>query len=136
MAALTANRNTPSRSGDLREPPVKGATTIFQGAMVAIDASGAAVPAASVAALKVIGRAENAVDNSAGATGDRRVKARPGIFRFDNSAAGDLIGLKDVGSPCYAVDDHTVALTSNSAARPVAGTIFDVDDLGVWVKFS
>ncbi|KQO53078.1 hypothetical protein [Methylobacterium sp. Leaf85] len=136
MAALTTNRLTRNRSGDLREPLVKANAVIFAGAMAAIDASGFAVPAASVAAHRVLGMAERQSDNTGGANGAIRVPVRTGIFQFDNSASADLIGLKDIGQPCYVVDDHTVALTSNSAARPVAGTIFDVDQLGVWVEFS
>ncbi|TXN71647.1 hypothetical protein [Methylobacterium sp. WL6] len=136
MAALTANRNTVSRSGSLREPPVKGGVKIYAGAMVAIDASGLGIPAAAVAALRVIGRSEDLVDNTAGANGDVRAKVTTGIFAYGNSSGADLIGLKDVGQPCYAVDDQTVALTDSAAARPRAGTIFDVDQLGVWVKFS
>lgn len=136
MAASTANRSTPSRPGSMREPPVKAATKIFAGVMVAIDATSLAVPAAAVAAHRVIGRSSDLVDNSAGANGDLRVSTQAGTFQFDNSAGADLIALKDIGQPCYVVDDHTVALTSASAARPIAGTIFDVDELGVWVKIS
>lgn len=136
MAALTTNRLTRNRSGDLREPPVKASAVIFAGAMAAVDASGFAVPAASVAAHRVLGMAERQSDNTGGANGAIRVPVRTGIFQYDNSASADLIGLKDIGQPCYVVDDHTVALTSNSAARPIAGTIFDVDQLGVWVEFS
>lgn len=136
MAALTADRNTPARPGDLREPPVKAGAVLFAGAMAAIDAAGLAVPAASVAAHRVIGRVDQRADNTASADGAIRVRVQRGIFRFGNSGGGDLIGLKDVGQPCYVVDDQTVALTSNSSARPVAGTIFDVDADGVWVRFS
>lgn len=136
MAALTADRNTVARPGDLREPPVKANALIFVGAMVAIDATGFAVPAAAVAALRVIGRADQRADNTGGADGALRIRTHRGVFRYGNSAAADLIGLKDIGQPCYAVDDQTVALTSNSGARPQAGTIFDVDADGVWVRFS
>lgn len=135
MAALTADRNTPQRTGDRREPPVKGATKIYAGAMVAIDSTGVAVPAGATATLKVIGRACQQVDNSAGADGDLRVPVDTGIHRYDNSGSTDAITLADVNASCYAVDDHTVAKTSNSSARPVAGLIFDVDAQGVWVKF-
>ena len=136
MAALTANRNTPSRTSNVREVPVKAATRILQGAMAAVDANGLGVPASAVATLRVLGRAEGLFDNSGGANGDIRARIGAGNYRWDNSAAGDLIGLKDIGQPCYAVDDHTVALTNGSGARPVAGTIYDVDALGVWVKHS
>lgn len=136
MAALTADRNTPQRPAQRREPPVKGSTKIYAGAMTAIDTTGNAVPAGATATLKVIGRASQQVDNSAGADGDLRVPVDAGVFRFDNSSSTDALTLADVGASCYAVDDHTVAKTSNSSARPVAGTVFDVDALGVWVKFS
>jgi hypothetical protein len=135
MTALTSDRNTPQRSGDNRNLPVKAATTIFAGSMAAIDATGYLVPAASVAALKVVGRNERQVVNP-GANGDARADVKTGIFRFSNSASTDAITLADVNSSCYAVDDQTVAKTSNSSARPVAGTIFDVDDQGVWVKIT
>ena len=50
--------------------------------------------------------------------------------------ADDAIALTEVGKPCYVVDDQTVAKTNNAGARPVAGTVFDVDAQGVWVEFS
>ena len=133
MAALTAPRSTVERSGTTRQPPVKAATQIFQGAMVAIDGSGFAVPAAATATLKVIGRAEDTANNTAGANGDIDVRVSVGIYRWQNSAAGDAITRAHIGADCYAVDDQTVALTSATNTRPRAGKIFDVDSLGVWV---
>ncbi|MCF1485021.1 hypothetical protein FS800_23110 [Agrobacterium vitis] len=133
MTALTADRNTPQRSGDNRTLPVKGLTTLFAGAMVALDPNGMLVPATSLPNLKIVGRNERQIVN-AGADGSVSAEVKTGIFRFANSAAPDAIALADIGSNCYAVDDQTVAKTSNSSARPVAGTIFDVDDQGVWVK--
>lgn len=136
MAALSTDRNTPTRPTTTREPPVKAATILYAGSMGAIDANGLAVPASALSTLRVLGRTEARADNLAGANGDIRVKIGTGTFRFDNSSSADLIGLKDVGSPCYVVDDHTVALTSAAGVRPVAGTIFDVEPLGVWVRFT
>ena len=136
MTALTGDRNTPESLGGMREPPVKANTKIYAGAMVAIDASSWAVPAATATTLKVIGRAEAQADNSAGANGDINVKVKSGRFRFGNSSSADLIARKDIGSTCYAVDDQTVALTNGSGTRSAAGTIYDVDTFGVWVTFS
>ncbi len=136
MAALTAGRNTPRRSGYTRDIPVKAATTIYPGAMVAIDAAGYAVPAATAATLKVIGRAERLADNAAGGDGDKMVRVATGVFQYRNSSAGDAIALTDVGATCYAVDDQTVAKTSDTGARSAAGIVFDVDAQGVWVRFS
>lgn len=136
MVALTADRNTPARGGDTREPGVAANAVIHAGAMIGLNASGFAVPMATAAGLKAIGRAERAVDNTGGANGARRIPARAGVFRYANSTAADAITLGDIGADCYAVDDQTVAKTSGSSTRSVAGTVFDVDDLGVWVKFS
>ncbi|HSI41771.1 MAG TPA: hypothetical protein VLA00_14605 [Xanthobacteraceae bacterium] len=135
MAALTADRNTPARSGDIREVPVKAAAKIYAGALAMIDASGWAVPGATATTLKGAGRAEAQADNTGGADGAISVRIRTGIFRFANSAAGDLIARADIGANCYAVDDQTVAKTNGTNTRSVAGVIYDVDALGVWVKF-
>jgi len=136
MAALTADRNTPTRSGDHRSFPVKSATKIYAGALVCIDSSGRAVPGTTATGLVAVGRAPSLVDNSAGADGDLRIEVERGIFRFDNSAAGDAIAVTDIGATVYVVDDHTVAKTSATSTRSAAGTVFDVDALGVWIKFA
>lgn len=135
MTAPTQDRNTAQRSGDSRNFPVKAGTTVYAGAMVAIDATGVLVPASATATLKIVGRNERRIVNS-GADGAMQADVKTGIFRFANSTATDAITLADIGASAYAVDDQTVAKTSNSAARPVAGTIFDVDDQGVWIKIS
>ncbi|SDA39196.1 hypothetical protein [Mesorhizobium qingshengii] len=136
MAALTKGRNTLERSGDITEPPVKGATKIFAGGLVAINASGLAVPMATVTTLVGLGRAEQTVDNSAGADGDKNVRVGRGIYKFANSSAGDLITRSDIGATCYGVDDQTVAKTNGTNTRSPAGKIHDVDADGVWVKFN
>lgn len=135
MAALTKGRNTPSRSGDMRELPVKAATKLYAGGLTAIDTSGRAVPMTVSTTLKGVGRAEADFDNSTGADGDVRARIGRGIYRYANSAAGDLITQADIGNSCYGVDDQTVAKTNGTNTRSVAGTIHDVDALGVWVDF-
>ncbi len=136
MAALTKGRNTPERSGDERALPVDGGSVIYAGAMVALNAAGFLVPFAVATTLKSAGRAEQAVDNAAGADGDKTCRVRSGVFRFGNSTAGDLITRADIGADCYGVDDQTVAKTNGTNTRSVAGKIWDVDAQGVWVRFS
>lgn len=53
MAALTAARDTVEISNGARHLvlPVKGNTTIYQGALVALDANGYAVPGSKAATL-------------------------------------------------------------------------------------
>ena len=60
MAALTSSRNTPEMSdfGRMQMYPVEANTTVYLGSMVALNANGNAVPAASTAGLRLVGRAE------------------------------------------------------------------------------
>jgi hypothetical protein len=134
MTALTADRDTSRREHVLRNFPVKGAAKIFAGSIVCLDATGFAVKGATSTTLKAVGRAEEQVDNTSGADGALRISVMPGVFRFANSSAGDLIALLDVESPCYLVDDQTVAKTTGGATRSQAGIVRDVDAGGVWVE--
>jgi hypothetical protein len=135
MVALTAPRNTPAVLGDVRAFPLAANGKVFGGAMVAITAAGYAAGATATVANVTVGRADETVDNTGGVNGAKKVKVRRGVFRFANSAAGDLIAITDVGKPCYVVDDQTVAKTDAAGTRPKAGTVFDVDAQGVWVEF-
>lgn len=133
--ALAQDRMTPQRSGDNRTFPVAAATTLFAGALVCLNSSGYLVPGSASTTLKCVGRNERKIVN-AGSAGDVSAEVKTGIFRFANSASGDLIAKADIGADCYVVDDQTVAKTNGSSSRSVAGKIFDVDDQGVWVKIS
>lgn len=133
MAALTKDRQTPERSGKEFGFPVKAATRIFAGALVVLD-GGYAAPGRTATGLKAVGRAEAHADNTSGSAGAIDVPVRAGVFRFDNSTAGDLIARTDITADAYIVDDQTVAKTDGSSTRSKAGRIVDVDDLGVWVQ--
>lgn len=133
MTALTKDRNTPARAGDVFHPLVKAAALIHAGAFVCLDANGWAVPASTALGLVPIGRAGERADNSDGLDGDIRVKVLRGVFRWENSAAGDAITQASIGDAAYLVDDQTVAKTDGGGTRSRAGSIIDVDDQGVWV---
>jgi hypothetical protein len=136
MPALIGDRDTKTKEGVQFAFPLKAATQIFAGAMGAIDATGFAVPAAAVVTHKVVGPAMDRYNNLTGANGDIKGEFRRGVAaRYNNSTAGDLVVLADVGALCYVVDDNTVAKTSATNTRPAAGKIVDVDALGVWVDF-
>lgn len=134
MTALAGDRNTPRAEGDIKSL-LMSASLIYAGAIVCRNATGYATKGAVAATLVGVGRAEERVDNSGGAAGDKRIRVRPGIFRFGNSASGDLITIADIGKPAYVVDDQTVAKTSASGTRSIAGFVDGVDDTGVWVEF-
>lgn len=135
MAALSADRSTPELlSPRERVLPVAASVKIYAGSIVCINAAGYATKGATATGLVAVGRAEEAVDNSTGAAGDKSVRAKRGIFRFTNSAGGDAIGRAEIGSTCYVVDDQTVAKTSAANTRSPAGKVYDVDGQGVWVE--
>lgn len=133
MAALTADRDTKRRGGDLLSLKAAAAKKYYAGALVARDDNGRATPGAVATTLRGVGRVTETVDNSAGADDALNVPIEKGIFRWENSTSADLIALADIGNDCYIVDDQTVAKTNGTSTRSVAGKVFDVDSLGVWV---
>lgn len=136
MAALTKGRNTPERLPARREFPVKAGVRIFQGAQVAVDASGRAVPMTTATGLRGVGRAEAEYDNRLGSDGSLTAVVATGTFVFANSASADAITKADIGADCYGVDDQTVAKTSATNTRSIAGKVFDVTSEGVSVTYS
>ena len=134
MAALTMERDTPEimNGGRLLALPVKGGVTIYQGAIVALDADGYAVPGIKAAGLTAVGRAEETVTNP-GADGAETVKALRGVFVYANSAtAADKVTAKHLLQPCYIEDDQTV--TTAAAGASVAGLVLRADENGVAVQ--
>ena len=132
MAALTNVRDTSELGGKYIALPVKGATTIYQGSIVAIDATGYAIPGKKATGLKAAGRAEETVENKGG-DGEAVIRVARGVFVFDNTAtAANKITAAHVLKPCYMEDDHTVTALATGAS--VAGTVIRVDDEGVAVE--
>lgn len=133
MSALIADRNTARREDGLRDIGVGAAQKIFAGALLCRNATGFGVRGATSTTLVALGRAEEQVDNSAGADGALTITYRQGCFKFANSAAGDLITAADIGNTAYIVDDQTVAKTNGTNTRSAAGKIDSVEADGVWV---
>lgn len=133
MAELTAARDTSEISNGARHLilPVKGSTTIYQGALVALDASGYAVPGSKAATLTAAGRAEETVANT-GADGEVSIRVARGVFVFDNATDAGKLTAAHVLKPCYIADDQTVTATADGAS--VAGLVIRVDDSGVAVE--
>jgi hypothetical protein len=124
------------RDGNSISVPVAASVKIYAGALVARDASGNATPGATATGILGLGRAESQADNSSGSAGDISVEVRKGVFKYENSSGGDEITGAEIGSDCYIVDDQTVAKTDGTSTRSVAGTVFEVEADGVWVKFN
>lgn len=132
---LSRERNT-IQIGDglIREIGVKTNTKIFAGALVVND-GGVAAPGRTATGLVCLGRAEQTVDNTGGADNAVRVRVRRGVFGFKNKA-DDAIVAADIGKDCYLVDDETVAKTSATNTRSVAGKVFSIDGDTVFVDFA
>lgn len=135
MPALTTERDTRERNGDLLSLAAAAGVVLFAGAMAALDGGGFATPGATAINLRGMGRVKETVDNSTGTPGDVTVEIEKGIFRFGNLGGPDGITAADIGNDCYMVDDQTVARNDGGLTRSVAGTVFDVDAQGVWVEF-
>jgi hypothetical protein len=139
MSALVLERLT--KSAGLTSArcthPVKANVKVLKGGMVAIDSAGRAMPAgaASGGSVVALGKASATINNLTGselggAAGAADVEIECGIHYWENSASSDEIAADDVGLPCYVVDDQTVALTSSSGTRIIAGIIKEVTAAG------
>jgi hypothetical protein len=129
-AALTAERDTPQRSGESISATMASNVIIYAGGMVALDSNGLAAPAADTAGHKVIGRARATVDNrTAVYSAAKTIAIDRGVFRWANA---DAIVAADIGQLAYVTDDQTVNQTGGGQAI-IAGAIVDVDAVGVWV---
>ncbi len=108
---------------------------IFKGALVGIDSAGRAMPGGLISAgcLSALGKASATYDNLTGselggAAGACDVEVEYGLFQYDNSEGGDAIAADDVGKVVFVVDDHAVALTSDTDTRGIAGLVTEVRD--------
>ena len=131
MTAQSQARSVVEQAGVYSHPPVKGATTIHQGALVVMDA-GVAVPGRTALNLTTVGVAETTVVN-AGADGAKTVQTKRGCFKFANLGADPVVAA-DIQKDCYIADDQTVAKTSGTNTRSIAGKVVAVESDGVFVR--
>jgi hypothetical protein len=134
MTALTADRATAERQGDEFAYDVAASVVCRAGGIAVLDASGNVKPAVEATGLVCVGMFHETVDNGSGAAAAVKATVRSGVFRFGNSSSTDAIAKAQIGDTCYLVDDQTVAKTDATGTRSAAGTIVDVDSVGVWVR--
>ncbi len=132
MAALTQDRNTTRKAGGQAAYPVAAGVKIYAGAMVCLNASGYAVPAADIVGLKFVGVSRQYVDNTGGANGAQTVLVwKEGVFDFEASG----MTAADVGKPVFVSDDQTVALSTTNAVG--CGIITEVESATkVWIDIA
>lgn len=141
MTALATERLTTTQMGaqsarNMGSLPVAASTKIYAGSMVGLNSSGYLVPVSAAQGIKPVGRAEETVDNTSGANAALNCEVRLGTFKFANSSSTDALTQTDVGQLCFAVDDQTVARTSDKGKRMPAGELVQVDSDGVFVDMT
>lgn len=141
MTALAQERMTDA-AGTAGHPSrgtygIKANTRVFKGAIVCLDSAGRAMPGDTIAngALFAVGKSSTTIDNRTGSTlggaaDAADVEVEFGVFGFEN---GDSIAASDVGAIAYVVDDQTVAKSSSTGARCIAGVITEVRGTQVFV---
>jgi len=134
--ALTKDRNTLRREGENAAGGLVAGVTVFGGAIVMRTSAGFLTKGQTATGLVGVGCSDEHKVGGA-VNGDTRLEYRPGRFLLKNSTSTDAITIADIGKPAYAVDDETVAKTSGTNTRSIAGFVEDVDAAtgGVWVRF-
>jgi len=121
LTALSDSYDAERKDGVLVVYKVAGGAAIYKGAMVALDASGFAIPAADASGLLFVGYAYENADNAEGDDGDVSVRVwKDGSFLAAKASAAQ----GDLGKAAYVVDDNTVALSATHSV--LAGTIVEV----------
>lgn len=117
----------PEKLGQSYGYGVLAGVKLYGRAIVGITSTKLAVPAGHGSAVKLIGLAEERVDNSAGADGDVKVRVKKGLFLIPLSAT-----VANIGAAVYATADDTFTLTASTNLQ--IGVIDAVDADGTWLK--
>ena len=135
MSAATANRVTEfkdMKGAIYSEYKVAASTTIYQGTLVMLNTSGYLVPAADTASCKVVGLADEKVDNSAGSNGDLTCRV---VSNCTAKMTASSVAISNLDAPLlYVVDDQTVDETTpaNSVKAGIHVTPF-ISATEAWV---
>ncbi len=131
-----SDRNTARKNGTAIGLKLAAGTKIDAGNMVAVNAAGFAVPAASSADLVVMGISQETVDNTAGADGDAVVEiSRKQVFCLSNVSGPRAVTQAHVGQEVYVVDAVTVD-SAGGSVQIKAGICLGVEPDGVWVEIN
>jgi hypothetical protein len=113
--------------------PVKAAEIIYQGVLVGYDPANSQAQSADPAmpaTARVVGFAEETIDNRTGAKGDLKIKPFAAVGRVKND--GNLTAAH-LFKACRVVDDHTVGLPAGTDADRPAGLLIGLDGDFCWV---
>lgn len=122
-----AERNLTMQDGVIIYPAM-AAVKIEAGNLVCANASGYAATAADSANFTILGRAEETVDNSAGAAGDLKIKVRRlRAYWLANDATAPLT-VADIGKKTACIKDSGTVQTAAGATNDiVVGKVLEID---------
>lgn len=130
--ALTADKLIEYTEGVELAFLMEEAVKIYGGSFVCVNAAGYAIPGADATGLIFEGIANEQVDNSSGADGDKSVVLRRrGLVK---ATLGNTITIANVGDNVFIVDDETVDLTAYTTYDIFCGTIAGfIDGTHAWI---
>jgi hypothetical protein len=132
--ALSADRNTPHKDGQVVPVPVAANAKCFAGGLAVANATGYGAPGSAALNLNYLGRFEENKDNTGGVDGALTVMVRrKKAFKWKNSGT-DAVDQSCLGKVCYIEDDETVSKTNDGGARSQCGVVVGIDSDGVWVE--
>jgi hypothetical protein len=133
MANVTAQRSTkrlhvPAFEYEV-EMTVRSGVTLYAGAMVGIDSTGALNKAGTAGNTCVLGRLKHPPkDGYIVGDGVKRARVECGVLCYNNSGT-DAVDADDVGKLCFVEDDQTVSETGSTTAI-TAGIVFALNPPG------
>lgn len=130
--ALTADRKPPLKGRGAQHSrlryKVAASTTIWSGAIVSVNATGYLKLATDTAGERVVGIADERVDNSSGAAGDKLCWVVEGEFEIPYSEdAGEDIRQDDLATVAVVEDSEKVARAGSQTNNLGIGRVFAVD---------
>lgn len=135
MTALTEDKKTEYREGDILGFPVKESQTIYAGAMACSDATGYVLPGGDTSGHIFEGIALRQYDNSSGSSGDLTAELRRrGLFKMTFATE---IAVTDLGTAVYIADDNNVDVAGNVTHDIYCGVIAEfIDTTHAWVDIT
>jgi len=127
MTAQAADRKNVTVAGSGRERVglVAASTKIYKGSIIAKNTSGYLVPAADTLGLRVVGVAQEQIDNTSGADGALKVKYLTDVtVKVANDGSSPVAQANLYAGPVYIKDDNTVqAASGNGVVAGIAESI-------------
>ena len=128
MTALAKNRGDVGTAlGATARMPIEAGETIYNGAIVCLDADGYVLPGADTAGFIFLGVAQEEMDNASGADGAEDVLVSIGGHLLTCVHAAGSQTQANVGDEATIEDDQTVDVAANTTNDIACGRILKVN---------